>query len=275
MDLFYIYTIYKINSFLFLNKYGILYKRRGLIMNRIFILISILFTFGCVKENNIVTVSVASSMVNLMEEIKKDFEKRYEIKIELNVASSGSLRNQILQGAPVDIFISANEKYANEIIEKQIGNNKINFLTNRLVLIKNNKIKEKIDNFQELKNIEKIAIGIPELVPAGMYAKEFFEKIKIYEILKSKIIFTKNVRQVLNYVEMGEVDYGIVYYSDTINLKNSKIIMEIPKEYYSKIVYPIVIINNNKNSEIFVKYLMNELGNEIIQKYRFSRYDRK
>jgi molybdate transport system substrate-binding protein len=175
---------------------------------------------GCLsekpKDNKPVeiTVSAAMSLSDVFKDIGAGFQKKHpEVKINFNFAASGVLEKQIEQGAPVDLFASASQEEMNVLEEKGliIKSTRTNFTRNKLVIIAPSRL-----TIEELKNLDKIAIGDPKTVPAGRYAQTFLENAGIYEMSKSKLIFAENVRQVLDYVERGEVDAGFVYFSDTI-----------------------------------------------------------
>ena len=108
-------------------------------------------------------------------------------------------------------------------------------------------------------------------MPAGRYAQTFLENAGVYEMLKSKLIPAENVRQVLDYVERGEVDAGFVYFSDT--LKSNMSVSSINDSLYPAIVYPIAVINDSQQPAIsrqFIEYIQSNEGQTILQKYGFG-----
>lgn len=164
------------------------------------------------------TISAASSLKDAMTDIKQIYsQSKPNVAITYNFDGSGILQQQIEQGAPVDIFISAASKNMDALQEKGlvIVDTRKNLLTNKVVLIVP-KSSPTISDFKNLTdaNIKKIGLAEPESVPAGKYAREVLTSIGIFEQVKPKTVFAKNVRQVLTYVETGNVDAGIVYETD-------------------------------------------------------------
>lgn len=215
-----------------------------------------------------ITFSSASSLQDAMKEIGTQFRKNHpEVKINFNFAASGVLEKQIEQGASVDIFASSSQKEIDLLEGKGliIKSTRINFTRNKLVIIAPSTL-----TIEQLKNLDKIAIGDPKTVPAGLYAQTFMENAGIYAILKPKLIPAENVRQVLDYVERKEVDAGFVYLSDT--LKSNMTVSPINESLYPQIVYPIAVINDSQQPAIsrqFIEYIKSNEGQTILQKYGF------
>ena len=262
--------------------------------NRFFVLISwvaisFLIVVGCnqVTSNNSanqttelqeLTVSVAASMQDAMKAVAKVYqEEQPNRKIIYNFASSGTLTQQIKQGAPVDIFISANEKFMDELDKKNLllpGTRK-NLLKNDIVLITPKKGNAaNISNFQQLTstNVKRFSIGEPESVPAGRYARQVLNSLKIYDQLKPKTVFAKDVRQVLAYVESGNVDAGIVYATDAKISDRVRVVANAPENSHNSIVYPVAAIKRTQNPEAakeFVQFLFGDRAKNAFIKYGF------
>ncbi len=249
-------------------------------LKNVLIILLVITIAGCSRKNNEkkeLTISVAASLQKPVEKIKTKYESlNKNIKININSGSSGTLKNQIIQGSPVDIYFTADVKFADDLIkEKYINENeKIDLLKNSLVVIKNKNIKTILNSPADLKNIEgKISTGEPETVPAGKYAKEFLTSTGIFKDIESKIIFAKNVSFVKTYVESGEVDFGIVYKSDATELKNSEIALKIDNTLHSDIIYSIAVINKSKNIEEakkFVDFIKSEESKKIFTDFGFE-----
>ncbi|MDM5331433.1 molybdate ABC transporter substrate-binding protein [Neobacillus sp. CF12] len=227
------------------------------------------------------TISAAASLNESLIEIKKIFEKEnQQIKILYNIGSSGALKQQILQGAPVDLFLSASQEHfialtQEGLIDKQ---NQTELLGNKLVLITNKENSAKINGFIDLNSgqIKKIAIGIPESVPAGKYAKQTLQNSGIWEQIHTKVIQTKDVRQVLTYVETGNVDAGIVYMTDVKVSDKVKVVAVAEEQSHDPIIYPGGIItstSNKKEAELFLSYLQSNTAKTIFEKYGFIVLD--
>jgi len=230
---------------------------------------------GCLsakqKDNKPVeiTFSAAISLQDALTEAGAQFQKNHpEVKVNFNFGASGVLEKQIEQGAPVDIFASASQKEIDLLEEKGliIKSTRTNFTRNKLVIIAPSRL-----TIKELENLDKIATGDPKTVPAGRYAQTFLENAGIYEMVKPKLIFAENVRQVLDYVERGEVNGGFVYFTDT--LKSNLSVSPINESLYPPIVYPIAVITDSQQPEIsrqFIDYLQSNEGQTIIKKYGFG-----
>ncbi|MGA9287744.1 MAG: molybdate ABC transporter substrate-binding protein, partial [Anaerobacillus sp.] len=184
-----------------------------------FLLVSIFLIVisGCQTSNSNgetnITVAAAASLSDAMKEVNELYEDEHpNTEITLNLASSGVLANQIKQGAPIDVYLSASESHFHEVEENDLidPDHHTNLLRNKLVLIKSKAAE--LNNFDHLRsnNIDRIAIGTPETVPAGAYAKESLQSLKLWDKLQDKFIFGKDVRQVLTYVETGNAEAGLV-----------------------------------------------------------------
>lgn len=222
------------------------------------------------------TVSAAVSLREAAEELKVLYTKQHpEVKITYNFGASGTLQKQIEEGAPVDLFISAGKKQMDDLAEKGliIENSRQNLLENELVLVapKDSTIKD----FTDLagSGIGKISIGTPESVPAGKYAQEALTSLNLWDKLQPKLVLAKDVRQVLNYVETGNVDAGLVYRSDALIAKESKIVATAPAASHKPIVYPMAIIKDTKQQaavEAYAAFLTSVEAQGIFEKYGFK-----
>jgi molybdate transport system substrate-binding protein len=229
------------------------------------------------KENVELTVSAAVSLNDALKEIKSSFEKKYaHITILFNLGGSGALQQQILQGAPTDIFISAANGPFKVLTEKGIIEKQKDLLKNKLVLIINQKQPSSIKSFQDLNMVKKIAIGTPDFVPAGMYAKQTLMHLSLWDSVKNKLIQTKDVRQVLTYVETNNVDAGIVYMTDAKISDKVKVVQTADEAYHDPIIYPAGIIKSTehkKEADLFYNYLSSKSAQVIFKKYGFTVLD--
>ncbi len=242
-----------------------------------------IFITACTASNSntpkvTLMVSVASSVQDAMKTVQTIYEQENpHVNIIYNFGSSGSLQQQIEQGAPSDIFISAAPKQMNSLQQKNliIGKTRKNFLQNKVVLI-TSKDSETSVNFETLPtaNFDRIAVGDPKSVPAGQYAKEVLTTLKSYDKLTSKLVFAKDVRQVLFYVETGNVDAGIVYSTDA-NVSNKVTVTDTAiASSHSPIVYPIAVIKESKNYEEaqkFISFLLDKKAQKVFAEYGFIK----
>lgn len=244
------------------------------------LVISSIFCSGCnrLQQANAkeLTISAAASLKEPLEEIVKQYEKATDIKVNINFGGSGTLQKQIEQGAPVDLMISAGKGQIDAIMNKGIADKSTysEVLSNTLVLIVSNSYDKNINSIEMLKDKDiMLALGETAVVPVGQYSKEFLQNIKLWESFENKIVYAKDVKAVLNYVENGEAEAGIVYYSDAVNLKNSYIAYKIPEDTHSPIVYPMVVIEKSKNktaAQDFIKFISKSQAKEIFKKYNFG-----
>jgi len=226
-----------------------------------------------------ITVSAAISLKNAFEEIGKIYESRNKgIKVMFNFGASGDLMMQIKGGAPVDIFASAALKDMDELDNAGLvlKDTRVNFAANSLVLITPMSSKIALASFDDLKKAEvkKIAVGNPKTVPVGRYTEEAFHYFKISDIIKDKLVFAENVRQVLDYVARGEVDAGVVYSTDAmVKQQEVRIVVTASEASHKPVVYPIAVVKSTKNenaAKAFLSLITSEEGRKILSKYGFK-----
>ncbi|WP_340014283.1 molybdate ABC transporter substrate-binding protein [Paenibacillus sp. FSL K6-1318] len=230
------------------------------------------------QETVDLTISAAASLTDAMKEIETNFETANpNIELNFNFGASGALQQQIEQGAPADIFVSAATKNMNALVDENLiasGDQK-NLLQNSLVAIVpadgTNTVTSETDLTSD--SIKTVAIGIPESVPAGTYAKEALTNAELWDELESKLVQGKDVRQVLQYVETGNADAGFVYKTDARTSDQVKIAFEVDKNSYTPANYPVGIIEGTKHrteAEQFYAYLQTPEVLDIFTKYGFS-----
>ena len=226
-------------------------------------------------ETKEIIVSAAASLKDAMTEIEKEYtSKNKNIKLTFNFGSSGSLQQQIEQGVPADVFISAGKKQVDTLEEKNLlkSGTRLDLLLNDLVLVVGND-NTTITKFEDLTKADKISIGTPESVPAGKYAQESLTNLKLWDSLQEKLVLAKDVTQVLTYVESGNVDAGLVYKSDAQGSTKVKVVTAAPADSHSKIVYPAAVIESTENpdeAKHFIDYLSTKEAQDIFVKYGFK-----
>lgn len=223
------------------------------------------------------TVSAAISLTNALDEAKQLYASENPgVTIAINYGASGTLQLQIEQGAPVDVFISAAPKQMDALEAKSLlleGTRK-DLLRNEVVLIVPKDSTAGISSFQDLTrpNVKQVALGEPTTVPAGQYAKEVLMNLGIYDAVSAKAILAKDVRQVLTYVETGNVDAGIVYSTDALSSSEVKVVAWAPEKSHAPVVYPVAVIRDSKNpsaAKQFAAFLSSPRAAAIFQKYGF------
>jgi molybdate transport system substrate-binding protein len=221
-------------------------------------------------------ISAAASLTDALEEIYAEYQKSSGDIIHFNFAASGTLQKQIAEGAPCDLFLSASKGHMDALAEADliVTESRKDLLGNALTLIA---AAEKADvvNVDSLTSadVESISIGEPESVPAGNYAKQAFESLGIWDAVESKLIFAKDVRQVLEYVETGNADCGFVYRSDAALMETGVIVADLPEESHSPIVYPAALIAGSANeaaARAFYDYLQSDYAQGVFDKYGFT-----
>ncbi|MGB9804162.1 molybdate ABC transporter substrate-binding protein [Desulfofundulus sp.] len=226
---------------------------------------------GLQKE---ITVSAAVSLKDALGKIKENYEKEHPaVKITYNLGASGSLQKQIEQGAPVDLFISAGVSQMNQLDTKGLleRDSRINLLSNELVVVVP-KENQKVKKFADLAGpeVKRVALGLPETVPAGMYAKESLVNLKLWDKLQPKLVMANDVRQVLTYVETGNADAGFVYYSDALRGKDVRVALTVPNNLHKPIVYPAAVLKNAPQKEAareFLNYLASPAGMKVFAEF--------
>lgn len=218
-----------------------------------------------------IRVFAAASLTNAMQDIATTYK---DAEIVFSFASSSVLAKQIEQGAPADIFMSADQKWMNYLIEHKVATDKQNLLKNGLVLIapKQSKL-EKVEinantDWQAiLPKGERLAVGDPDHVPAGLYAKESLTNLGVFDKLLPQMAPASNVRDALMLVERNEAALGIVYSTDAKVSDKVKIIGSFPAETFTPIEYPITLLK--PEAKEFYQYLSSETAKKIFQKYGF------
>ncbi|WHH61726.1 molybdate ABC transporter substrate-binding protein [Petroclostridium sp. X23] len=230
------------------------------------------------QEKNIeLIVSAAASMKDAMEEIKELYaQEKTNVTITYNFGSSGSLQQQIEQGAPADVFLSAAAKQMDALKEKGliIEDTYKELLENKVVLIAP-KDSSKVSGFEGLdaEDVQKVALGEPESVPAGKYAKEVLTNLKLWDKVQTKATLGKDVRVVLTWVETGDVDAGIVYGTDAKISDKVKVVETAPEGSHSPVIYPAAVIKDSKNEAAareFITFLTGDKAKDVFEKYGFS-----
>lgn len=224
-----------------------------------------------------ITIAAAASLKNCMDDklIPMFNEKYPNIKVQATYDSSGKLQTQIEEGAEVDVFMSAAIKQMNELNNEGLieDNSIVHLLENKIVLIVPKGSNKEIKSFNDILKSDKIAIGDPESVPAGQYAKELFENLKIWDEVSAKASLGTNVTEVLNWVAEGSADSGVVYSTDAASNDKVKIVLEAPEGSVSKVIYPVGIIKASKNKEEaknFTDFLQSEQAMKVFESYGFS-----
>jgi len=228
-----------------------------------------------------VTVSAAASLTESFTEVERKFEDTHpDIDIILNLAGSGTLRMQIEAGAPIDVFASASQKHMDLLESEDLiyTDTRHDFAENSLVMIVPRSSENTIRSLEDLEDVSitKIAIGDPGIAPVGKYTKGALEAASLWDDVSGKLIYAESVKQVLVYVESGEVDAGFVYMTDAMasDLDKIEVVAQIPVS--TSISYPIAIVSSSDEREAsqeFIDYVISDEGKGIFVKYGFTVMD--
>lgn len=224
-----------------------------------------------------VNISAAASLTDALIEIQREYTKKSNVILQFNFAASGALQKQIEEGAPCDLFISASK--ANMDALEQAGlivsDSRKDILGNTLTFVATTEKADVIKSYEDLTsaNASSFSIGTPESVPAGKYAQQALQNLGIWDQVQDKIVYAKDVRQVLEYVDTGNVDCGLVYKSDTLAMKTGVVVMDMPKDSHDPIVYPAALIKDSAQSEAaakFYEFLQTDYAKSVFEKYGFT-----
>ena len=188
---------------------------------------------------------------------------------------SGTLAKQIVEGAPADIFISANQKWMTYLRdEKKVDQASEKILAANTLVFAGMK-NPAVTKLADIVNLKQIAIGSPKSVPAGEYAAQAMEKAGIYKQLEEgqKLVMAKDVRQSLTYADRGEADGAFVYKTDALMAEKAVILFEVPQDLYEKVTYPIALTTdgaNNAEAKAFYAFLTGPEAMKVFLKYGFS-----
>jgi molybdate transport system substrate-binding protein len=273
---------------------GIIMKKSKRILSVVLFLLITILSVGCgttskdssnqqsdsaSKKDEAVTltVSAAASLKDSMNEIKQLYTKEHpNVTITYNFGSSGSLQQQIEQGAPADIFMSAATKQMDALKSKNLLVNDTikDLLKNDVVLIAP-KASSNVTSFQDLASdkVKKIALGEIKSVPVGQYSQEILKNLKLMDKVSPKAVYGKDVKEVLTWVETGNVDAGIVYKTDALVSDKVKVIAAAPADSHKDVIYPAAVVKASKNQDAakkFLEYLSGDEAQKVFEKYGFK-----
>jgi molybdate transport system substrate-binding protein len=223
------------------------------------------------------TVYAAASLTDALKEIAAAYEKQSGDRLQFNFGASSMLARQIEEGAPADLFFSADEAKMDALEKKDLllPGTRRSLLSNLLVLVVPTDASVAPKSAADLVKPEfkKIALAEPQTVPAGIYAREYLQKLGLWDAVKEKVVPTENVRAALAAVESGNVEVGIVYKTDSLISKKVKVAVEVPAAEGPKISYPITVLKSSKQPERakkFAEYLAGPTPRSVFEKFGFT-----
>jgi len=221
-----------------------------------------------------VHLSVAASLKEVIEELSADFAKKNPgAKFLKNLGASGALAKQVENGAPADIFISANQEWMDYLTQKGlVDKGSVGVLALNTLVFAGNPASG-VTGMGDLSRLKRIAIGSPKSVPAGEYATQAMQNAGLGKQLEGKLVMARDVRDCLMYAERGEVDGAFVYRTDALQARRAKILFSVPQRLYPRIVYPMALTvtgRGNKDAVAFFNYLESAEARAVLSRYGFA-----
>lgn len=225
-----------------------------------------------------ITVFAAASLINALQDIDAAYEKRWDVQIRESFASSSTLARQIEAGAPAQIFISADTKWMGYLVEKGRIATQTPLLGNELALVATadsrlgpRAIGRGMNWLRLLGADGRLAVGDPDHVPAGIYAKEALGNLGAWSALEPRLARAEDVRGALALVERGDAPLGIVYVTDARETAKVKIVGVFPAETHSPVVYPVAIVKGAERglADGYFNYLRGPAARAVFVRYGF------
>ncbi len=223
-----------------------------------------------------INVFAAASLSESLKEIATAYEKQSGDKVVFNLGASSFLARQIEEGAPADIFFSADEAKMDGLEKKNliVKETRKSRLSNSLVIVVATEKGAAIATPKDLASdkVSRLALAETRTVPAGIYAREYLEKQNLWPAVEAKVIPTENVRAALAAVEAGNAEAGIVYKTDAAISKKVKVAYEVPAKDSPAISYPMAIVKESKNipaAQRFLTHLNSNDANQVFKKFGF------
>ena len=224
------------------------------------------------------TVSAAASLTDAFKEIATRFEAgKPGATVRFNFAASGVLLQQIVQGAPVDVFVSADQDTMNRAAEHKLiaADTRRDFASNSLVLVTPAQGSPAVTVLADLNkaDVKRIAVGKVASVPVGRYTQQALESAQLWAGLQPKLVFADNVRQVLDYVSRAEVEAGFVYRTDA-ELAQGKVRIALTLGGHAPVTYPAAVVADSKQAALardFVAFLGGAEAQALLARYGFGK----
>lgn len=223
-----------------------------------------------------IRVSAAASLTDALRDIAKAYEQQHGDSVLLNFGASSLIARQILAGAPADVFFSADEEKMDRLQNGGfiLPKTRRDILSNTLVIVVGADSVLRIRSAADLADpsIHNIAIAEPQTVPAGIYAKQYLQKMRVWNRIARRMIPTENVRGALAAVESGNAEAAIVYKTDGMISHRARIAYEVPAADGPKIVYPAAVVTDAREraaAQRFVDFLGSREARAIFTRYGF------
>lgn len=223
------------------------------------------------------TVSAAASLSHAFNELATKFEAgKPGVTLRLNFSASGALIQQITQGAPVDVFASADQATVTRGIDQKLldADTQRDFARNTVVLVVPAQGGSDIKSLADLgsPSVRRIAIGKTATVPVGRYTKEVLDAARLWSVLAPKFVFADSVRQVLDYVARGEADAGFVYRTDAA-ISGDKVKVVLTAQGHTPVSYPVAVVSESRNKALardFIAFLFTPVAQQVLARHGFG-----
>lgn len=220
-------------------------------------------------------VATAANVQFAMDELIQEFEMETRIHCEIILGSSGQLTAQITEGAPYDVFVSANMKYPNELYKNGLASSKPEVYANGVLVLWT------LQNISDLSlerlssdNVQHIAIANPRTAPYGEAAVDALKKLGLYERVSSKLVFGESVSQTNQFILSGSAELGFTAKSVVLakEMKDQGVWIEIPDSLYKPIAQGVAVIkrDDNENAQRFAKFLLSDRAGQILKNYGYN-----
>ena len=224
--------------------------------------------FGFASERPI-TIFAAVSLQNAITELAQNYTYETGIKVHVSVAGTSTLARQIQHGAPADIFISANKSWVDHLLNRNLLDpTSVSVIAeNAMVLVARDDVDARISVLEgQWDSNSLIATAMIGSVPAGIYAKEVLDHFGLWDRLRNQVVQTDNVRSALRLVELGQVDFGLVYFSDAAASKDVQMVERLPASSHSSIEYHAALVgtNSSRNAQNFYNVLVSDRFADIL-----------
>ena len=234
--------------------------------------------FAADKPKDVITVFGAASLTDVLQELGDGFTKDSSIPIRSSFAASSTLARQIENGAPADIFFSADLEWMDYLQTKMLirAATRHDVLGNKLVLIApaDSQVTLKIHpHFALAATLGKgrLATGDPDSVPVGRYAREALTNLGVWDEVSARLVRADSVRTALAFVDRGEAALGIVYLTDALIDKNVRVVDEFPANSHKAIIYPVAMTTSaHEDAARFLSFIRGPAGSAVFQRYGFT-----
>lgn len=221
-------------------------------------------------------VSAAASLQGVLEELREAYRAEAPaVRVTFNFGASGALQQQVRQGAPVDVYISAANAPMDALAREDLllPGTRATWARNALVLVVP-RDPATVRTLADLAGpaVRRVALGEPGSVPAGTYAREALRALNLWDAVATRAVYAKDVRQVLAYVSQGAVDAGVVYATDARGAKDIRVVATIPPDSHAPVEYPLAVVRDSRHPDAarrFVAFLRGPVGRAALQRHGF------